>query len=349
MQSNIDVVVIGGGAAGLAGAVAFARSRRSVLVIDAGEPRNAPADGVHNFLTREGTPPAELLAIGRAEVTGYGGQVISGRVSDVSRNAEGKWFTVRLTNGDEVQARRILIASGAADSLPDIPGLAERWGQDVLHCPFCHGWESRDRAIGILGTGPMAVHATLLWRQISPDVTLFLHTAPPLTPDQAEQLAAVGVPVVEGEVAELVITNDHLSGVRMATGDVIPREIVVAGSVVHAHAEFLAGLGLETTPLEMGGQVLATHLQAGQFGSTDVPGVWIAGNVAEPMGQVITAAADGLRAGAAINMDLITEDTTRAVETYRSANSVARWRARRVTWRRACPRAAAHPLPDPPG
>jgi thioredoxin reductase (NADPH) len=321
MQTKVDVVVIGGGAAGLAGAVALARSRRSALVIDAGEPRNAPADGVHNFLTREGTPPAELLAIGRAEVTGYGGQVVSGRATGVIRNTDGLGFTVRLADGGEIQARRILVTSGAADRLPEIPGLAERWGREVLHCPFCHGWESRDRAIGILGTGPMAVHATLLWRQISPDVTLFLHTAPPLTPEQAEQLAALQVPVVEGEVAELVITDDRLSGVRMGNGDVIPREIVVAGSVVHAHTEFLAGLGLGTTPLEMGGQVLATHLQAGQFGSTDTPGVWIAGNVADPMGQVVTAAADGMRAGAAINMDLINEDSARAVEAYREANS----------------------------
>lgn len=321
MDSNVDVVVIGGGAAGLAGAVALARSRRSVLVIDAGEPRNAPAEGVHNFLTREGMPPAALLAIGRAEVTGYGGQVISGRVTDVSRNAEGMGFTIRLADGSEVQARRILVASGAADVLPDIPGLAERWGLDVLHCPFCHGWESRDRAIGILGTGPMAVHATLLWRQISPDVTLFLHTAPPLTPEQAEQLAALNVPVVEGNVAELVITSDHLTGVRMGSGDVILREIVVAGSVVQAHTDFLDGLGLTTTPLELGGQILATRLEPGQSGSTDVPGVWIAGNVADPMGQVIGSAADGLRAGAAINMDLITEDTARAVEAYQATNS----------------------------
>lgn len=321
MKSQVDVIVIGGGAAGLAGAVALARSRRSVLVIDAGEPRNAVADGVHNFLTREGTPPAELLALGRAEVTGYGGEVMTGRVVHVDRHADEIGFAVRLADGIEVSTRRILVTSGASDTLPDIPGLAERWGHDVLHCPFCHGWEARDRAIGILGTGPMAVHATLLWRQISPDVTLFLHTAPPLTQEQAEQLAALDVRVVEGEVAEVVITDDHLSGLRMRSGDVIPREIVVAGSVVHAHAEFLKGIGLETTPLEMGGQVLATRLETGQFGSTAVPGVWIAGNVADPMGQVVTAAADGMRAGAAINMDLITEDTARAVETYRTANS----------------------------
>lgn len=321
MQAQYDVVVVGGGAAGLAGAVALARSRRSVLVIDAGAPRNARADGVHNYLTREGTPPAELFAMGQAEVTSYGGDVVSGYVTGVQRDEAGAGFGVRLADGRAVRARRILIATGAGDVLPDIPGLAERWGHDVLHCPYCHGWEARDRAIGILGTGPMAMHATLLWRQISPDVTLFLHTAPALTPDQAEQLAALGVRVVEGDVTELVIANDHLAGARMRTGEVIPREILVAASVVHAHAEILTDLGLETEPLEMGGQVLATRVAPGPVGSTAIPGVWVAGNVADPMGQVITAAADGMRAGAAINMDLMTEDTAQAVAAYRAAGS----------------------------
>ncbi len=321
MDKQYDVVIVGGGAAGLAGAVALARSRRSVLVIDAGAPRNARADGVHNFLTREGTPPADLLALGRAEVTGYGGEVTSGQATRVHRDTDGKGFDVLLADGRGVHARRLMVTTGATDELPAIPGLAERWGHDVLHCPFCHGWEARDRAIGILGTGPMAMHATLLWRQISPDVTLFLHTAPALTPEQAEQLAAMGVRVVEGEVADLVIADDHLAGVRMRNGEVIPRDTLVAASVVHAHADLLAGLGLQPEPLEMGGQVLATRVTPGPVGSTEIPGVWVAGNVADPMGQVITAAADGMRAGAAINMDLITEDTAQAVAAYRAASS----------------------------
>ena len=328
MQSDYDVVVVGGGAAGLAGAVALARSRRTVLVIDAGAPRNARADGVHNFLTREGTPPAELFALGRAEVLSYGGEVVADEVTRAKRDDDGKGFDILLASGSHVRARRLLVTTGATDELPDIPGLAERWGHDVLHCPFCHGWEARDRAIGILGTGPMAVHATLLWRQISPDVTLFLHAAPALTPEQAGQLSALNVRVVEGDVAELVLTDDHLSGVRMRSGEVIPRDILVAASVVRANAGLLEELGLTPEALEMGGQVLATRVVPGQVGSTDIPGVWIAGNVADPMGQVITAAADGMRAGAAINMDLINEDAAAAVAARASASTAAAATAR---------------------
>jgi thioredoxin reductase len=134
MNENYDVVVIGGGAAGLSGAVALARSRRSVLVADAGEPRNSPADHVHNFLTRDGTPPAELYAAGRAEVAGYGGQFEPGKVTSLGR--DGELFRAEV-NGRAVIARRLLVATGLRDELPDVPGLAERWGIDVLHCPSC--------------------------------------------------------------------------------------------------------------------------------------------------------------------------------------------------------------------
>lgn len=157
-----DVVVVGGGAAGLSGAVALARARRWVLVVDAGQPRNAPAGHVHNYLSRDGTPPAELLAAGRDEVTRYGGELVTGRVESVVKEGDG--FLVKLDGGGAVGARRLLVTTGLVDELPDVPGVAERWGRDVLHCPYCHGWEVRDRRIGVLATGPMAVHQAELWR-----------------------------------------------------------------------------------------------------------------------------------------------------------------------------------------
>src|SRR5215218_7641926 len=197
MEQRYDVVVVGGGAAGLSGALTLARARRRVLVVDAGEPRNAPAGHVHNYLGREGTQPAELLATGREEVAGYGGEFLGGRVVSAERLEGG--FTVHLEDGDTVSARRLLVTTGLTDELPGVPGVAELWGQDVLHCPYCHGWEVRDRAIGVLG-GPMGVHGALLWRQWSADVILFRHTGANLTAEEQEQLAARGIRVVDGQV-----------------------------------------------------------------------------------------------------------------------------------------------------
>jgi thioredoxin reductase len=137
-----DVIVIGGGAAGLSGALTLARARRTVLVLDAGEPRNAPATGVHGFLTRDGLPPAELVRLGAAEVTRYGGRIRHTRATTARRTAAG--FTVETTDGHAARGRRLLLATGLHDELPDVAGLRERWGRDVLHCPYCHGWEFRD-------------------------------------------------------------------------------------------------------------------------------------------------------------------------------------------------------------
>ncbi|ADB33802.1 FAD-dependent pyridine nucleotide-disulphide oxidoreductase [Kribbella flavida DSM 17836] len=309
-----DVIVVGGGAAGLSGALALVRARRSVLVVDRGDPRNAPADGVHNFLTRDGTPPAELTALGRAEVTGYGGEVITGTVTSARPTGDAEiGFEVELTDGRTFQARRLLVTTGVTDQLPDVPGLAERFGRDVLHCPYCHGWEVRDQAIGVLQTGPMAIHQVMLFRQLSDDVTLFLHEGPEPTEQQWEELAARGISVVQGEVEAVETTDDRLTGVRLRGGRVIARQALVVQTSLRARARFLDELGLKAGDREIRGVVIGTAVDAGPGGTTDVPGVWVAGNVTEPMAQVISAAAAGLAAGAGINAELVAEDTRRAV------------------------------------
>jgi thioredoxin reductase len=308
MQERYDVVVIGGGAAGLSGALALARARRSVLVVDAGEPRNAPAGHVHNYLGREGTPPAELYAIGRAEITGYGAEVVDARVTSLSGDVH-DGFHVELSDGRSVIGRRLLIATGLVDELPDVPGLRERFGGTVLHCPYCHGWEVRDQAIGVLATTPLAVHAALLWRQLSEDVVLFQHTGPVPTEEEAEQLAARGIRVVDGEVAAVEGGAD----VRLRSGELVPRQALVAAPRFTARADLLAGLGLTPEPLEMRGQVIGTALPGDPMGATAVPGVWVAGNVTDLQAQVIVAAAEGLKAAAAINADLVLEEARRAV------------------------------------
>jgi thioredoxin reductase len=318
LKDSYDVVVLGGGAAGLNGALMLARARRSVAVIDGGAPRNSPAAGVHGLLAREGMPPGELLARGRAEVRGYGGHVVTGEVSTVV--GEGASFTVELTDGRSVAARRLLVATGLVDELPDVPGLRERWGRDVLHCPYCHGWEVRDRAIGVLASGPLSVHQVLLFRQLSEDVTYFTHTMPPLAGEQAEQLAARGIRVVDGEVASLEITEDRLTGVRLSDGRLVDREALAVSTRMVARADFLAGLGLRPQEHASGA---GEHIPCDATGRTGVPGVWVAGNVTDLSAQVGAAASAGAAAAAQINADLVTEDTEQAVAGYRSSRALA--------------------------
>ncbi|MDH2426098.1 NAD(P)/FAD-dependent oxidoreductase [Sphaerisporangium sp. TRM90804] len=319
-ERRYEVVVVGGGTAGLSGALTLARARRSVLVIDAGRPRNAPAAGVHMYLGREGTPPADLLAAGRAEAAGYGAEIVTGTAVTAEHAGEGG-FRVLLEDGTAVLADRLLVTTGLTDELPTVPGLAERWGRDVLHCPYCHGWEVRDQAIGVLATGPFAVHQALLWRQWSENVTLFLNTAFKPDDEECERLAARDVTVVDGEVSALEVTGDRLTGLRLADGRVVPVDALVTATRLTGGAGLLAGLGLEPVEQEMFGQVIGTGVPADPYGKTSVPGVWVAGNVTNLTDQVIGAAAAGVRAGAALNADLIAEETRRAVAARRAPAS----------------------------
>jgi thioredoxin reductase len=304
-----DVIVIGGGPAGLSGAVALGRALRSVLVVDAVSPRNAPADGIHNYLTRDGIRPAEFREAGRAEVRRYGGEVIEGTITSAARDEA--LLSVSLADGRTFSARRLLVTTGLTDELPDVPGLRERWGHEVLHCPYCHGFEVRGQAIGILGSSPMSLHQALMWRQWSDDVTLFQHTAPDPDAEQARQFAARGIKVVTEKVAEVVVQDEQLTGVRLADGTFVARDVLVVAPRFLANAEPLRSLGLEATANDWGSSVAAEPT-----GKTAVPGVWVAGNVADQMAQVISAAAAGLHAGASINADLITEETAEAVAGY---------------------------------
>jgi thioredoxin reductase len=301
-----DVIVIGGGPAGLSGAVALSRALRSVLVIDAGEPRNAPADGIHNYLTRDDIAPADFRAAGQTEVRHYGGEIVDGRVTGAAR--EGDLLTVTLADGRTYAARRLLVTTGLTDELPDIPGLREHWGHHVIHCPYCHGYEARGQAIGIIGSSPMSLHQALMWRQWSDDITLFLHTAPEPDAEQARQLAARGIKLVTEKVAEVVTEGDKLTGVRLTDGTVIARETLVVAPRFMANAEPLPSLGLVATDNDFGSAVAAEP-----SGRTAVPGVWVAGNVTDQMAQVVSAAAAGLMVAAQLNSELITEDTARAV------------------------------------
>lgn len=305
-----DVVVVGGGAAGLSAGLTLARARRAVVVIDSGAPRNAPAAAVHGLLGLDGTPPAELLARGRAEVQSYGGRLAVGEVAAVVR--DGAHFAATLRDGSTVRGRHLLIASGLVDELPDIPGVAERWGRDVVHCPYCHGWEVRDRAIGVLATSPMAVHQTLLFHQWSRGVRLFANDQAIPAADRAT-LVALNIPVVEGSVAGLQIDDGRLRGVRLGDGTVHDVEAVAVATRMVARTQPFAGLGIEPTAHPMG-----SFIQADEAGRTSVAGVWVAGNATNLAAQVGAASAQGVWVAAQINADLIMQDADRAVSVMAS-------------------------------
>ncbi|SFA80559.1 Thioredoxin reductase [Nocardioides alpinus] len=312
-----DVVIIGGGAAGLSGALALGRSRRSVLVIDAGEPRNAPAAHAHNYLGREGISPLELLEIGRAEVATYGVEVVADRVVGLSGEVDA--FLVTTEGGRRFRARRVLATGGVVDELPDVPGLDERWGVDVLHCPYCHGWEVRDQKIAVLGSGPMAAHQGLLFSQISDDVVVVVHDGVEIADAEMEKLGAIGVRFEHGTPQEVVITDDGdaLVGLRLADGWVLERQAIVVASKPLVRADYLTPLGIEPQPFEMGGAVLGTVLTVEPTGATAVPGVFAAGNATDLSMTLMASAAHGNRVGAWINAELLTADATKAVRDRR--------------------------------
>jgi thioredoxin reductase len=298
MNDKYDVVIVGGGAAGLSAALVLGRARRRVAVVDAGEPRNAPAAALHGFLSRDGMAPAALLAEGRREVTGYGVEIIEDKVL-----AAEPGFTVRLAGGRVLTARQLLVTTGLRDELPDIPGLAQRWGDDVVVCPYCHGYEVRDQPLGVIASGQVAAMKALLVRNWSADVVLFPGREP-LERDDLDRLAARGVRVVPGEVTRVLAEDGRLSGVEVA-GRVVPRTALFVHATFVPADDLLTGLGCEVT--EQG------WVRADRTGRTSVPGVWAAGNVVDPMAQLITAAGAASVAAGMINNDLVLADAEAAV------------------------------------
>jgi thioredoxin reductase len=304
-MDEYDVVIVGGGAAGLSAALVLSRARRRVLVVDAGAPRNAPAAHMHGFLSRDGLPPARLLAIGREEVAGYGGTVVADTVTEVER--PGDAFHLRLAGGGQVSARRLVVATGLRDVLPDVDGLQERWARDVLHCPYCHGWEVRDHRLGVLGSSsPATVDYAQIVRQWSDDVVFFV---PPdtLTDTQRTELAARRIEVVEGVVTAVEVTDDALTGVGLADGRGVRLDALFVPPRFVPHHALLETLGCD---LDDDGWVVRDGT-----GRTSVPGVWVAGNVANPRAQVVTAAGEGSAAAIAVNADLVADDVRTAVRT----------------------------------
>lgn len=317
--TRYDVVIVGGGSAGLSAATTLGRALRSVLVIDSGTPRNAPAAGVHGYLSRDGMNPGELLSVGRSEVLSYGGTVIDGEAVSARRTPDG--FEVILGDARRFSGRRLLVTTGLTDELPPIDGLREQWGKGVVHCPYCHGWEIRGQRIGVLGTGPLSVHQALLFRQWSRDITLFLNDTVQPTDEEWDKLAARSVKVVDGAVASVDSVDGVLTGLTLREGRSFDLQALAVGARMEARSALLESLGLISQVHPSGA---GRFIPAGDMGgATAVRGVYAAGNVTNLMAQMITAAAEGVMSGARINADLIEEETRWAVEGHFGSFSAA--------------------------
>jgi thioredoxin reductase len=276
--STYDVAVIGGGAAGLSAALVLSRARRRVVVIDAGQPRNAPASHMQGYLSR----------------------------------VDPSLFRLALDNGPNMLARRVLVTTGLRDELPQISGLRERWGRDLLHCPYCHGYEVRNGAVGVLGGTPGSVAFALLVRQWADDIIYFPHTAEPSNAER-EQLQARGIRVETGTVARLLVEDDELRGIAFDDGREVRRTAVFVRPIFVPNNDLLVRAG---APVDETGWVIAEA-----SGATSQPGLYVAGNVANPRAQVITAAGEGSTVAIAINADLVEEDVTQAVDNFRTAST----------------------------
>lgn len=300
-----DAIVIGAGAAGLSSALVLGRARRRVLVLDGGPPRNAAAAHVNGYLGVDGLSPLELLEVGRVQVEKLGVEVRDAVATRVEAADDG--FVVHVGSG-QLHAKRLVLAAGVTDSLPDIPGLSEGFGVDVFHCPYCHGYEVAGQRLAVVATHPMSNHQIRMVRQWSDDVVFYLNDTVELDADERRVFAARGVEVVDGPVREVVRAGGALRGVRAADGTVRELDAVfVAPAMVlnlDAFADF--DLAMSETPL---GPVVATDLTGG----TSIPGLWAVGNVADAGSQVISASATGAKAGAMINASLIEDEWAAAL------------------------------------
>ncbi|GAA4473411.1 NAD(P)/FAD-dependent oxidoreductase [Enteractinococcus fodinae] len=306
-----DVIIIGGGAAGLNAALVLARARRSVTVVDARQPRNAPSAAAHGMLGNEGINPLELLDRGRAEAQSYGAEILTATV-DAAR-PDGQGYLVRLHDGRELQAAQLVVATGVRDVLPDIEGLSARWGKDVIHCPYCHGWEIRDQTIGIIATSATSAYQAMLFQQWSQNITLFSNGYE-FEAEALDTLAALNIPVIDTPVAAVEITDDAVTGLRLTDGRTFSLQVVGVSSGKRVNLDGLEALGLETYDNPEG-----TFLRADDTGHTNVAGVWAAGNVMDPEIQISECASQGARVAVTINNELVFSRADAALAAARQA------------------------------
>jgi thioredoxin reductase len=302
---SYDVVVVGGGPAGLNAALVSGRQRRKVLLLDSGEPRNAPAAEMHMFLSRDGASPAELRRIGREQLAAYPSVEIREALVATAAAQEANGFTLTLADGSRVAARKLILATGQVDVLDQVAGVGELFGRGVYHCPFCHGWETRGMTIAVLGRElPQIMQALYIADRFSDDVVVCTDGHP--VPEQAaSKLAAAGIVVDETPVSRIEGKEGEVRLV-LADGRVLERQAVYHRAPTRQHSALAEQLGCEMLPDEC--------IRVNEFQRTSVPGVYAAGDAArlealpDALTFVITGAADGARAAVWLDQELFRED-----------------------------------------
>ena len=293
-----DVVIVGAGPAGLSAALMLGRCRRRVLVCDTGRPRNAASRAMHGYLSRDGIPPAEFLRIARQELDQYD----TVRIRDVAVTAaecRESRFHVTLEGGEQHQSRKLLIATGVVDNLPEIPGFRELYGISVFHCPYCDGWEVRDRPLAIYGRGARGSGLSLELTAWSRDLVLCTDGPAELEPEDRARLARNGVAIREERVARLE-GSDRLERIVFAGGETLSRDALFFTTGQTQQSLLAYDLGCDIN--EKG------TVRTGKYESTHLRGLYVAGDASRAVQWVIVAAAEGAEAAFAINTDLLKED-----------------------------------------
>ena len=305
--SRYDAVVVGAGSAGLSAALMLGRSRRRVLVLDGGEPRNAPSDGVHYFLTRDGTPPEELLRIGREQLEPYPGVEMRQAKATGATPSDGV-FEVALEDGTVVGARRILLATGVHDEVPDRPGFRELWGRGIYHCPYCHGWEVRNRPLAVLAKVEHLEMQVAMIRNWSRNLIALTDGEPGLDGDARSRIAALDVPVKEEEISRLegAGADGGLRRIVFDDGSEIEREGLFYAPPQRQRSDLAESLGCESEAMGLLSAVIKGDPMTRE---TSVPGVYVAGDAGTMLQGAIMAAASGASAAAFLNHSLVSEDT----------------------------------------
>ncbi len=297
-MKHYDVIIVGGGPAGLNAALVLGRCRRSVLIFDSNQHRNAVSHAMHGFLSRDGLPPRELLRIGREQLQPYGVEIINTEIYDAAKRESG--FELTTTQGEIFRSRKLLLATGITDNLPELDGFNEFYGISAFHCPYCDGWENRDKCIVAYARGKEIVDFLLTLRPYTADLILCTDGPSELSQLECEQLIRNEIPLIEKRVARLEGVGGKLARIVFVDGEAIDRDTLFFHLGQKQRSQLAARLGCKVSD--------AKGAQADDKSATDIPGLFIAGDATRDVQQVIVAAAEGAKAAFEINMELRDED-----------------------------------------